>query len=346
MQTTLTPSWQHLAAIELDHPQTPRLRMSSAGKCPRRLAYAYLQTPESDPPNQHSLNRMAMGHMAEVLIVRSLHEAGWETDHTVLSDSGQLELSLTVPGTDVTLTGHPDGICRHPQFTNNLWFPLECKSMSIDRAVETEQHGVAAVYPDYLVQIALYSERLYEMGLTHHPLRGIFAMMDRDGRPLAPQRIPWEDSIVPNTLEKVSAVVTGADAGELPERPYPASSTECTFCPYYSLCRTPQYDDPQPPEDKPTGIFTEDPALLDAARKWAALKPQIDQHRDTLQEACNMADQVDIIGAGVVAGYFHPRPTQVYDPDKLRELVPDDVLKRCRINQSDKKGFWVRTQRW
>jgi hypothetical protein len=31
---------------------------------------------------------MALGHMAEILIIRDLEERGWETDHTVLSENG------------------------------------------------------------------------------------------------------------------------------------------------------------------------------------------------------------------------------------------------------------------
>ena len=346
MTTNQTPTWQHLVSEELDHPQSPKLRMSSAGKCPRRLAYAYLQTPESDPPNEHSLNRMALGHMAEVLIIRSLHAAGWETKHTVLSESGQLELEIKVPDTNVILFGHPDGTCCHPVFTNNRWVPLECKSMSLDRANDTAEHGVATVYPDYIVQIALYSNPLHEMGLTDHPHKGIFAMMDRDGRPLPSQRVTWDESLFTTNLEKVSAVVKTADAGELPDRPYPASSTECSFCPYFSLCRTPGYKEDPEPQSKPTGIFTEDQHLIDAAHQWATLKPLMDQHKNTLQEACNQAGQADIIADGVIAGYFHPRPPQLYNADVLQTLVPDDILKKCRITQPEKKGFWIRTAKW
>ena len=78
-----TPEWQVLASEFLDRPQPPHLRMSAAGKCPRALAYAYKECQESNPPDDHSFNRMAMGHMAEILIVRNLHQNGWQTDHTV-----------------------------------------------------------------------------------------------------------------------------------------------------------------------------------------------------------------------------------------------------------------------
>ena len=101
--------------------------------------------PESDPADAHGENRMAMGHMAEVLIVRDMHRNGWETGHTVLSQGGQLEVEL--PGARRKARGHPDGTCRHPEFTNNLWVPMECKSMSVHKGLEVQDNGVAEATP-------------------------------------------------------------------------------------------------------------------------------------------------------------------------------------------------------
>ena len=35
------------------------------------------RTPESDPPNERSLNRLPLGHIAEGLILRGMHRRGW-----------------------------------------------------------------------------------------------------------------------------------------------------------------------------------------------------------------------------------------------------------------------------
>ena len=257
-----------------------------------------------------------------------------------------MTVTLNVPGTNAILTGHPDGICAHPVHTHDMWFPLECKSMSIDKGNETDQHSIFAVYPEYMAQIALYGQILYDMGLTRHPQRGIFGLMDRDGRPLPNQRVPWDDQVVPRILENIATIVTDADAGNLPERPYPPGSTECRYCPYFSLCRTnsPQSEDedPAPSTPKPPPVVTNDPRLLDAAQEWATLKPSIDKYRDLLQHASNLAGQADIIANGITAGYFHPSPRQIYDQDLLIQMVPKDILDKCRITQPDKDGFWVR----
>ena len=67
------------------------------------------------------------------------------------------------------VTGHPDGICRHTIFTRGMWVTLECKSKSVERADEVLRDAVAAVYPHYISQIALYGVPLHEMGLVQHP---------------------------------------------------------------------------------------------------------------------------------------------------------------------------------
>lgn len=338
--------WQPLAAKELDEPQPPHLRMSSAGKCPRAIAFATAETSESNPPDAWSTNRMAMGDMAEILIVRNLEENGWETRHTIISQDGQLEVELEVPDTGHVMRGHPDGICRHPEFTKGIWVPLECKSMSIERAHEVRQKGVAAVYPSYIAQISLYGMALKNDGLINFPDRGIFGMMDRDGRPLPPERVAWSQEYTHEILEKLKWIIDHVDRGELPERPYAQNSTECLYCSYHSACwDTLKPPTPEPQDSFPSQIY-KDPQLAEAARTWAELKPQVDSARDKLQEACNQNDKKDITLEGVIAGYFQPREVPVYDPFKLEKFVTADILRNCAyVREEQKPAFWVRKDR-
>ena len=233
-------TWQELASAELDVENIPHLRMSAAGHCPAALAYATLGLSETNPPDEESQNRMAMGNMAEILIIRGLESRGWETKHTVL-DGGQLEVEITLTpewsnAEPQTVTGHPDGICRHPEFTQGHWVTLECKSMSPDRAIEVEQFGVAAVYPSYIVQAALYGQRLYEMGEVVHPRRAVFGMMDREGRFIPPERVSWPEEVVPGTIDKLTYISFQTQQGEVPIPPYPQDSSECRTCNYYNRC--------------------------------------------------------------------------------------------------------------
>ena len=191
-------NWQPIAARGLDREQTPHLRISSAGKCNRAQTYAMLQTPESNPPGAHSRNRMALGHMAEVLIVKELERNG---------------------------------------------------------------------------------RKLHQMELVSHPERGVFAMMDRDGRMLAPERIAWTNQYVEEILETLAKIVASARTGELPERPYPQSSTECRYCNYHSTCweTDPEETAPEAAAGNKTVTNTL-PEVGEAARTWAELKPRRYRH--------------------------------------------------------------------
>lgn len=345
---TTTPHWQMYAAMDLDAPHSPKLRVSSAYKCERALTYTANGIEETDPPDEHGINRMALGHMAEILIIRDLENKGWEISHSVLSDFGQLELEFDIPGTDQTMTGHPDGICRHPEYTNNHWLTLECKSMSIDRAIQVESKGIAETYPGYIIQIGMYGRKLHEMGLVSHPYKGIFGLMDRDGRPLPPERVSWDPAIIDAILEKQATILNYVKQDTLPDRPYPPDSMECRLCNYHTLCRkTPAKGEDDDQQRKPHApLLSKDPKVVKAATEWKKLKPQLDNIKNILQETSDDAGQVDVIADGVVAGYFQPRVSPTYNPDLLHKLVPADILRKCTLpSPNEKKAFWIRRER-
>ena len=347
MQTQ--PQWQTQVAEDLDTVQHPRLRISSAGKCPRQLSYAHRGTPESNPPDQHAENRMALGHMAEVLIVRNMEKAGWETDHTVLAPGGQLELVMeltTQSGQTIRFTGHPDGICRHPEFTSNLWVTLECKSMSEERARLTEEHGIAVTYPGYIVQIGLYGRILYQEGIVAHPKRGVFGLLDRDGRPMAPQRVKWEDDIIDRAIQVNTDVVSLAEDDELPDRPYEVSSFECRYCPYHNLCWG---EPPKPSESgyKKEKVTPTDPKVVQAMQDWRDMEPRSTEIKGILESASRNAGNADLVLDDVTAGYFIPIDPPAYNANRLKEMVPQDILQQCRIPApKEKSRFWIRRSRY
>ena len=343
MTEALSTTWQQLASEALDEPHKPGLRVSSSGKCPRALAYSAQNIPVTNPPDQHSMNRMALGHMAEILIIKDLQTAGWETAHTILSPSGQLELDVELPAAGVSLTGHPDGICRHPDFTKNKWVTLECKSMSVSRALKTEEQDVIQLYPQYLAQITLYARRLHDIGLVSSPNKGVFAMMDRDGRPLPPERVSWKPKTFNDTIANLEGLLRQIEAGELPDRPYPPTSFDCRYCDYHNLCRGPRTDNDEPANGQKATILSDDPDVNAAAIEWAQMKPRLDHVKNILQDASDQAGKIDIIAQGITAGYFQPRKPPVYDPNELARLVPADILRECLAPRQDKReGFWIR----
>ena len=339
--------WQMAVSRELDQREDPKLRVSSAGRCPRALGYAALAKEESNPPGQQALNRMALGHMAEILIIKEMEKNGWETENTVLSRGGQMELELEIPNTGgVKMTGHPDGKCRHEELTRNFWIPLECKSMSPDKGEEIQKDKIITVYPGYLAQISLYGREMKRREEVNHGERGIFGMMDREGRLLPPERATWKKEYVDQLLEKTAAVVNLADKGEVQDRPYAQSSTECRYCNYHSLCwGTELKPEPESPNGKKT-VTSKEPQVMEAARTWAELKPRVDKARDMLQAVSNSNDMADVEVEGIIGGYFQPRSERLYDSDALEKSVPADILKRCMINAREKlPAFWVRPSR-
>ena len=105
------------------------VRMSSAGRCRRQIGYELLGFSESDPTPVEGRNVMELGDGAEAILVRRLMEEGWDVDLTRWTGGEQLEVRLDHP----PRVGHPDGRCRHPELTRNLWVLLECKACPFDK---------------------------------------------------------------------------------------------------------------------------------------------------------------------------------------------------------------------
>ena len=347
-ETTSPEPWQTAAVAEMNQERQPTLRVSSSGRCERSLVYTAAQAPESDPPDENSRNVMALGHMAEVLIINALHERGWETKHTVLHPGGQLEVKIKIPGAGRTITGHPDGICRHPELTRNRWVTLECKSMSYTKGIEVEERGIAQIYPHYIAQIALYARQLYEQELVVNPERGVFACMTRDGRILPPERVSWPKEEYDRTMAKLGGVVRNAREGVIPDRPYPSNSAECKYCNYHTLC----WGKPPTGEELrhapyARAVIDDDEEVMEAARIWRELKPEVDRARDTLIQASRNAGNIDVESEGVIGGYFTPRGEPALDYDLLRRKVPADILRECATKDqpAPEHRFWIRLKR-
>ena len=172
---------------------------------------------------------------------------------------------------------------------------------------------LAETYPEYMVQISLYDRELHKMDLVEHPNAGIFTMMDRDGRPLPPERVGWEDSMVDETLEKLRQVVETVERGEIPERPYGPNSLKCRYCNYNLLCRGPQDEIVEQVRERSNGYeikktwSTDDPDIVGAAHRWLEPKSRMDDAKDTPQKASDDAGKADVVAGIVVAGYFQPR---------------------------------------
>ena len=335
--------WQGLALADITAPQSPRLRPSGAGRCARRQYYTASGYEEDEGAvDRHSANRMALGHMAELLIVARMKEDGWETAHTVL-DEGQLDLEIMDPGSGFPpVTGHPDGICRHEQWTKNLWVTLECKSMSPDKGEDVRREGVARIYPSYMAQISLYANALYREGLVKTPVRGVFGMMDREGQPLPPERVSWDEQYRMEIEAKVRRVAAAAAGGEPPPRLGPTEDNECSFCPYTVRC----LGSVQPRHQFRDRVRLEpESAAWEAGAKWLKADRERREAAKTLTQTSEENNGRTVEGNGVTAGYFYPDGRNSYDPLLLEAKVPKDILESCRAKGKDPRRFWIRETR-
>ena len=130
---------------QLEEPRngpTGSLRLSSAGKCQRALAYDYHHyKPNGFVPDESSPIVFAVGDIIEMLMVAALHDA---TDHITtinISNTGlaQERVCLEIPLSDdrtAKVAGHPDGTMHLPLYRGEVGefvmvnAILEIKSMS------------------------------------------------------------------------------------------------------------------------------------------------------------------------------------------------------------------------
>ena len=314
------------------------IRMSSAGKCPRMQYYAAIGTPESNPPDRQSENRMALGDAAETILINNMIADGWEiTDTRAVEGGEQIELEINWP---LSMTGHPDGICRHPHHTNGKWVTLECKSMSTTRLQEVRRDGIAKIYPEYLAQMTCYSRVLYERKQVVHPHRAILAYMDRDGENPAPERVVWDENYEIALWERLNLTWTMIQRDEPPERPYAPDDTHCEYCSFYTLC---QGQDPPTSWHRPA--TTDDQEIIEAAEAWLSADTQRKASREKIAQMVTDPYGPGLVAGPVIASWFWPREIDIYDPEILEREIPGDILRRCRNSKAKGPAFWIRPER-
>lgn len=316
------------------------IRMSSAGHCPRQQAYASLEYEASDPPDRQSQNRMALGDAAENILIDNMTQDGWVVRHTRAVPGGE---QLAIGLADPPMTGHPDGVCRHPVHTDNRWLTLECKSMSSDRLRETERNGIAATYPEYLAQVACYSRILYRLEIVDEPRRAVFAYMDREGNQPAPETVSWDEDYELTLRQQIAATWKQITQRQLPERPYAADDRHCRYCRYFTICQgqAPDWRDlPQPQQ-------VHEPHLLEAAQQWQEANQIRNAARQVLIAACPDPEHPGIIAGDITASWFIPnsRKGERYDTDLLRTMLTAEQLRQARHTDRTEPGFWIRSQR-
>ncbi len=312
------------------------IRMSGAGYCPRKQAYRSLGYEESDPPDRRALNVMALGDAAEDILIRNMIEDGWQVLYTRAVDDSQ---QLSIGNVDPPMTGHPDGICRHPIHTDNRWITLECKSMSPERLEQVEINGLFVIYPEYVAQACFYARILFNLEIVSEPRAAIFATMDREGRNPAPDWVQWSPDFEKSIRAAISQNWAAIQRGEVPPAPYQPDDDPCKICNYFTLCHD------LPPEKRwsPDSTDITEPRLLAAAEQWLQANEARKAARAIIAEAVpyREAAPAAVIG-NAKASWFIPDAPVKFDMDRLRQMLTEDQIRWARRSGKTEPALWIR----
>jgi hypothetical protein len=317
---------------------TAFIRMSSAGKCRRQIGYEVLGYPENDPTPVEGRNVLELGDAAELVLIRRLREEGWLVDLTRWDGGQQLEVSLDNP----PRVGHPDGRCRHPELTRNLWVLLECKGMNTYQFQRFLQEGFLRSHPPYLDQVAQYGVALKQAGLVADPCAAVVAALDRDTGRWSYQRVRWEPEVYRRRTEELAEAWTLIARGELPGHDYDGTTWHCSprYCRWSTLCWDGRRPTPQPDTSGDgvlDGSALEDAArILEAAQVWregkeleARGKAMQEGAREVFQQALSRHGAKKLAVGGLVASLV-TSTRRSWDEKALRRLLTEEQMRQAR----------------
>ena len=240
-------------AARFDDDGNIEVRASAALGCRRALWYAATKYEPTNPPSEESLTAMEAGNALEPVVVRAMERAGWQVDAPDPRDPKQVAVRV---GTNILVTGHPDGTARMPLsgddappqmflFEGEPETPAYGEPMVVEiktRGPEAFRRwrtlGAERSHPASVAQAALYT--LGQFGDMRDVL---IATMDTGNRTWDWERIPADR--LERALQDACAwlgqlaahhVENGPDPDALPDRDFTASSWQCRSCPFLAVC--------------------------------------------------------------------------------------------------------------
>ena len=199
------------------------LRLSSAGKCPRQLAYAYHGYEKKGKEiDSRAKIIFFQGDLVEMMIVSLAKLAGCPIIAT-----GFDQATVDFPLNDKTIVkGHPDGLLIH----RGIWL-IECKSMS---SFAFTRFTKGEIDESYRIQINVYLEALR---LDKCVLIG----MNKDSGVLH-EMIVTKNSVLVEWAQKNLLVVLESTKENLPKPLFGANEKglypwNCLYCSYWGHCR-------------------------------------------------------------------------------------------------------------
>lgn len=211
-----------------DRPFT--LRLSSAGKCPRQLAYGYHGF-EKKGKEIDGRGRIVFfqGDVVELMTMALAKIAGC---NIVATGFNQLSVSLPInlgePTETISIKGHPDGI-----LIDDETYLVECKSMS-SFSYEAFERG--DIDDTYLAQINLYM-------LALNLRKCVMIAINKNNGMMNERIINYDDKIARETKGNLVKVLMSTKE-ELPKARYEADEKtgfypwQCAYCNFFRTCKT------------------------------------------------------------------------------------------------------------
>lgn len=213
-----------------------KLRMSSCGKCPRQLAYAFhgFEKKGKEIDARAKLIFFA-GDICELVITNLAKLAGCTLTATGLNQltlTGNIMRKVTAGNElPVEVTGHPDGMVLH----EGKWYLLEVKSMSSYAFERFQECG--DVDDSYICQMNIY---MHKLDLDACVLVGY----NKDSGVMHEIIVKKDSEIVRKAVANLQTVVDSTPES-LPPQPAEFGPDEkgyytwnCLYCAYWGHCRT------------------------------------------------------------------------------------------------------------
>lgn len=197
------------------------IRLSSCGRCPRQIAYAYHGI-EKKGKEQDSRSKMVfwLGDLVELTVINLAKAAGVNLEFTGLN---QITVKFSVNGTEIE--GHPDGICIDEEK-----YLLEVKSMT---SYGFEKFEAGEIDDGYVAQVNAYMESL---GLTWC----VFVAINKESGVMH-EKILIKDPAIIEKIRKSLVSVLQSTTEKLPEAPYKPNEKglypwNCLYCSWWGKC--------------------------------------------------------------------------------------------------------------
>lgn len=199
------------------------VRLSSAGRCPRQVAYAFHGFEKKGKEIDARAKLVFWtGDLVELTVINLAKLAGAN-----ITATGLQQMSIKLPVNGAMVSGHPDGLL----FEDKTAYLIEVKSMA---SYSFERFLKGVIDESYLIQVNSYMEAL---GL----FKCCFVALNKDSGVMHEIVFDKDPAIVEKARANIMSVLHSTPEN-LPEAPYKADESgiypwQCLYCAYWGLCR-------------------------------------------------------------------------------------------------------------